>query len=64
MKHVSNLLNFCTGGDIRETICARVLRHADNGSKKAKRIAFLIDTAFLIILHEINHVRGYDEQDT
>ena len=61
MKRTSRFLNVLLGGSYKETICARVLRSVDNGSKPAMIVEFLIDTAFLITTHEHKHVRGYDE---
>ena len=60
MKRTSRVINILLGGR-DETVCARVLRAVDSGSKTAKVVEFLINTAFLVTINEINHVRGYDE---
>ena len=64
MKRTSRVINILLGGNYNETVCARVLRAVDGGSKIAKIAEFLINAAFLVTTHERNHVRGYDEQDT
>ncbi len=58
MKRTSRVLNFCLFGSINETVCARVLRHVDNGSRVAEFLAFLIDLGFYATIREADHVKG------
>lgn len=39
----SRFLNTVANGDVEETLCCRVIRHADRGSRVAKVVEFVIN---------------------